>query len=608
MTWRADGPQGNETGKIHDRIAPYVSGRGLDLGCGWWKLKVPKISPGDFCLGVDGAYHGMAPDVDIHCDVTNLDLFADESFDYVYSSHTLEDMPYPGVVLKEWWRLIKPDGRLILYLPLAKAVAKELGLANWENFYPNRGEPHANPHHEHDYSPQEIEVLVAACGPVEVLLSEVRGEGDEYSFLQVFRKLGTANSPKVVVRQPAKRALVVRYGAIGDIIQATPVFRQLKREGYHVTLNCTNYAKDILKHNPNVDEFMVQVKEYVENKGENLNNYWKAVGKGYDRFVNLTGSAEESLLTADKWVYKWSTDIRNKHPELDEASVLHNALEHCRKKAGDTNYYDQHLRYGGYDPTTMPIEDRRGELFFSDQEALMAHAFRARYANRFVILWSLAGSSYHKIYPYFHLVLTELTAKNPDVLIVSVGDSECRLLERAPSTRYFPRSGIWELRTSMLMTKWVDLVVGPETGILNAAGCFDTPKITLLSHSKHENLCSLWENDYCLAPQGAFCYPCHTLHYTHVVGPDKCGACDGGVHDSTPNGELPHEGRFNGFWSCPHTKVAVAGDREFPLCTAIGISPKRLLDRINEVYTQWKERHARRDQPRAVEVGASQAG
>src|SRR5574341_788205 len=119
VTWRADGPQGNETGKIHDRIAPYVSGRGLDLGCGWWKLKVPKISPGDFCLGVDGAYHGMAPDVDIHCDMTNLDLFADESFDYVYSSHTLEDMPYPGVVIKEWWRLIKPDGRLILYLPLA---------------------------------------------------------------------------------------------------------------------------------------------------------------------------------------------------------------------------------------------------------------------------------------------------------------------------------------------------------------------------------------------------------------------------------------------------------------------------------------------------------
>src|SRR6266852_1539900 len=119
MTWLATNPEGNETAKVRDRIAPFVTGRGLDLGCGFWKLKVPKTGK-DFCLGVDMAYHGTAPDVDVNCDVTNLDLFTSESFDYIYSSHTLEDMPYPEAVLKEWWRLIKPGGRLILYLPLAK--------------------------------------------------------------------------------------------------------------------------------------------------------------------------------------------------------------------------------------------------------------------------------------------------------------------------------------------------------------------------------------------------------------------------------------------------------------------------------------------------------
>src|SRR5258708_40221482 len=99
--WSAETSQGNETSKIHDRIAPFVPGRGLDLGCGYWKLKVPKTGK-DFCLGVDMAYHGQAPDVDVNCDVTKLDLFADESFDYVYSSHTLEDMLYPQAVLLEW--------------------------------------------------------------------------------------------------------------------------------------------------------------------------------------------------------------------------------------------------------------------------------------------------------------------------------------------------------------------------------------------------------------------------------------------------------------------------------------------------------------------------
>lgn len=192
MTWRIDGPEGNETAKVHDRIAPFVSGRGLDLGCGPWKLEVPKTGQ-DFCLGVDGAYLGQASCVDVTCDVKKLDLFADESFDYVYSSHTLEDMPYPAAVLMEWWRVIKPGGRLILYLPLAKNVAKEIGCEDWENFYANKGEIGANPHHEHDYFPSEIQELVANCGPVEVLVDEVRGEKEEYSFLQVFLKLASSH-------------------------------------------------------------------------------------------------------------------------------------------------------------------------------------------------------------------------------------------------------------------------------------------------------------------------------------------------------------------------------------------------------------------------------
>src|SRR5256885_5734884 len=259
-------------------------------------------------------------------------------------------------------------------------------------------------------------------------------------------------------------------GAIGDIIQSTPVFKKLKEDGYEVTLNCTGPAKEILKYNPNVDRFIVQVKDYIENTGDNLKNYWAELGKDYDKFVNLTGAAEDSLLIGDKWIYKWSTAIRNQHPELDEPSVLHNALNYARLKALDTNYYDQHLKYAGYEPDGTPPE-----LFFSPQEEIMAAGFRAQHHGKFIILWSLAGSSYHKIYPYFHLVLSELTARYQDMLVVSVGDSESRLLERPPSTRYLPRAGIWELRTSMLMTKWSDLVIGPETGILNAAGCFDTP-------------------------------------------------------------------------------------------------------------------------------------
>ena len=49
-------------------------------------------------------------------------------------------------------------------------------------------------------------------------------------------------------------------------------------------------------------------------------------------------------------------------------------------------------------------------------------------------------------------------------------------------------SGTWGIRKSLLWTKYADLVIGTETGILNGAGCFDTPKIVMLSHSTEENL------------------------------------------------------------------------------------------------------------------------
>ena len=53
-----------------------------------------------------------------------------------------------------------------------------------------------------------------------------------------------------------KKALVIRLGAFGDMVMATPVFRELKKEGYHVTLNCKKYSRMIVEHDPNIDKFM----------------------------------------------------------------------------------------------------------------------------------------------------------------------------------------------------------------------------------------------------------------------------------------------------------------------------------------------------------------
>lgn len=95
-----------ETSKAHDRrmregfFTKYCVGKGLDIGFGG-DLILPDAQGWDF----------------EHGDAQYLKGLKDESFDYVYSSHTLEHVFDVETTLKNWYRVLKPNGYLILYIP-----------------------------------------------------------------------------------------------------------------------------------------------------------------------------------------------------------------------------------------------------------------------------------------------------------------------------------------------------------------------------------------------------------------------------------------------------------------------------------------------------------
>ncbi len=285
-----------------------------------------------------------------------------------------------------------------------------------------------------------------------------------------------------------KTVLVIRLGALGDVIMITPLLKLLKLDGYHVTVNVPKYSSLMLDNNPNVDEVLIHDAK-IEN--QKLKEYWKKLGNGYDRVINLSGSIEESLLKIGRGV------------RLDKET---------RVRLGEINYYDETLRLGGYEN----VRGLNGELFFSDKEERFAKNIKKRYSKCFTILWSLSGSSTHKSYPYTEFIARTLFAKHMDIIIITVGDEICKLLEwKHKKTKN--KVGIWKIRKSMAVAKYVDLVIGPQTGMLAAAGCFSTPKIVLLSHSVCKNLCKYWENHQCLHSEVS-CYPCHQIHYSN----DSC--------------------------------------------------------------------------------------
>jgi SAM-dependent methyltransferase len=99
----------------------YCSGKGLDIGFGGDLLK-------DGCRAWD-LEHG---------DAQYLEGIDDSEFDFVYSSHTLEHMVHPDIALRNWWRVLKNGGYLILYVPHRDLYEKKKDL-------PSRW----NPDHKH---------------------------------------------------------------------------------------------------------------------------------------------------------------------------------------------------------------------------------------------------------------------------------------------------------------------------------------------------------------------------------------------------------------------------------------------------------------------------
>lgn len=514
MTWAMNGVQGNEQDKIAGVIIPYVQGLGLDIGCGR-RTAWPKM------IGVDslkdmGGLKNKPGDVSIIAESDNLHMVTDASMDYVFSSHNLEHMADRHKTLKEWARVIKTGGYMVLYLPSA-------------NFYPKVGEPGANPDHKIDIFPGDVEKWLQEatdCGWIQVEREE-RSRGIEYSLYLVFQK---RNDGKFVEniwqRNPngLKRTLVIRYGAVGDALQLSSIFPQLKKQGYYVTLNCAPKTKDILLHDPNIDEWIVQEEDYVPNG--HLGPYWKQleVEGRWDKIINLCESIEGSLLALpDRMPFHYPHEARHKIFNV-------NYLERTHDIAG--------VPYE-FNPRFYPTED----------EKKWAADIIGR-INAPVIAWSLNGSSIHKVYPWVNVVINWLTERTPSHVFL-LGDAQTSaeletgiLLDTlkhgaGDKNRVHPVCGKWTIRQALTFAQMADCVVGPETGVLNGVSMEKVPKVIYLSHSSHENLTKHWVKTVVLEPEASKCpcYPCHRMQYDwsgcHQVKETAAALCASSIKPET---------------------------------------------------------------------------
>ena len=162
---------GREVDKCRDRLNKYCIGSGIDIGCGGIETdslsgyRQNKIN--ELAIGIDLSQTQLCGSAD------NLFWFKDEVLDYVFSSHLVEHMPDINKTITEWFRVLKPGGYLVLYLPLM-------------GYYPNVGDPECNRDHKHNLTPSLL--LKSIRELAEVVYIQERIEGEEYSFDFVVRK------------------------------------------------------------------------------------------------------------------------------------------------------------------------------------------------------------------------------------------------------------------------------------------------------------------------------------------------------------------------------------------------------------------------------------
>ena len=144
---------------------------GIDVGSGGSPIFINSISM--------DCYNGRFSElVQLRGDARNLYWFKDGILDYVFSSHCFEDFleaEKPGV-LKEWVRVIRPGGFLILLLPDER---KYRAYCATRNAQPNGA------HKDPDFNIDKVAAIVNTHTPN--LLELERADVGVYSFIVVYK-------------------------------------------------------------------------------------------------------------------------------------------------------------------------------------------------------------------------------------------------------------------------------------------------------------------------------------------------------------------------------------------------------------------------------------
>lgn len=304
-----------------------------------------------------------------------------------------------------------------------------------------------------------------------------------------------------------RECAVLRTGAYGDVLMASVVFPGLAALGYRLTFVTGVEGEEMLRHDPYLEG---RIRVWPRIPDAEVSSHWSGLEQEFDRVVNLINAMECGVLRHPSQLsYFWPADQRRR---MFGGSYLARYLEQADVSGSGR------IRFTPSGDERAWVQDTKRRL------------------GRFV-MWSLRGSTVHKVYPYTPMAIMQILASF-DGNIVLVGDLGARDLERqvlnavsdfggsSAISRVFSLVGDGSIRRALSLAQVADVVVGPETVVpMSVAHEPHVRKVVLLSHSAPSNLTDDWTNTVALNGDVP-CYPCHRMHYdfAHCVQDQETGA------------------------------------------------------------------------------------
>lgn len=292
--------------------------------------------------------------------------------------------------------------------------------------------------------------------------------------------------------------LVYRAGSIGDQVLVTPLLRYLKNRGDTVYFAGNNVGLTLLKGNPNVDKLIschmpkfVEVDEYNK-KLEELQDKYKP-----DLFINCNGVVEHgaSIMQDSVDFYK-STELR-------------------QFKYANINFIENHFTEAGIDTSKLTSKDFIPEMYYDKKEK--KHIKGILDSKKFNLVYVMGGSGRYKRYPHVDNLIFTILDKYPDIEVYLIGGkNEVMLEEGLDHERIHKMCGNLSIRESMLLSSKASCIISPDTGMLHAAGCNNTPKISILTNTSVNNVTKHYKNVHNITAT-AKCSPCCRIIYPDIV-------------------------------------------------------------------------------------------